>query len=398
MPVNILLVSNSADERQKIIEALSEFNLLTASSEEEVKQVFEEHEDIYLMLLDVDTSAFDGTKLLRFLKSDEKHKYLRTIVLSDCDQRGKAVEDLTLGIVDCKQKPLNFEFLRAKVRIQAEMIKCQETIRKQAQDQTMILETIFEQVPIGIGISLDEDSDLGGANKLFSYNPEFVRICERSKEELMNIGWNAITHPEDLAEETELFLSLMRGEINRYSLDKRIMIPDGSFKWVHIISVPLHFSETDGFHYAALMQDIDKEKRTYDMLMESERSKSVLLSNLQGMAYRCKYDRDWTMEFVSSGCGSLCGCRSESLLNNKEFSYNELIAPEYRERIWRDWEKALAAKKRFHHEYEIIDANGARKWVMEMGEGVFNEDGTVEALEGIIFDISDRKAMENKLR
>jgi predicted signal transduction protein with EAL and GGDEF domain len=41
--------------------------------------------------------------------------------------------------------------------------------------------------------------------------------------------------------------------------------------------------------------------------LESERSKSVLLSNLPGLAYRCNYDPDWTMQFVSAGCLELTG-------------------------------------------------------------------------------------------
>ena len=398
MPINILLVSDSADDRQNIRESLSEFNVLTATSEEEVKRVFEDQEEVYLMLLDLDIPTLDGIQLLRALKADERHQYLRTIILSDCDQRKTAAEELALGIVDCSQKPHNLKYLEAKVRIHAEMIKYQETIKKQAQDQSMILETIFEQVPIGIGISLDEGSDLGGANKLFNYNPEFLKICNRSKEELTSAGWNAITHPDDLAEETELFQKLMSGEIDRYSFDKRIKMPDDSFKWVHIISVTLDFLGTAGFHYAVLMQDIDEEKRTNNMLRESERSKSVLLSNIQGMAFRCKKDGDWTMELVSSGCQNLCGCRPECLINNSEFSYNELIVPEYREHLRHEWEKVLAEKRRFHNEYEIIDVNGIRKWVMEMGEGVCRKDGTVEALEGIVFDISERKEMEDRLR
>lgn len=40
-------------------------------------------------------------------------------------------------------------------------------------------------------------------------------------------------------------------------------------------------------------------------LEESERSKSVLLENLPGMAYRCRYDEHWTMEFISEGCAEL---------------------------------------------------------------------------------------------
>lgn len=38
-------------------------------------------------------------------------------------------------------------------------------------------------------------------------------------------------------------------------------------------------------------------KRINAALQESERSKSVLLANLPGMAYRCRLDRDWTMGF-----------------------------------------------------------------------------------------------------
>jgi predicted signal transduction protein with EAL and GGDEF domain len=36
--------------------------------------------------------------------------------------------------------------------------------------------------------------------------------------------------------------------------------------------------------------------------------------------------------------------------------------------------------------------------VLELGQGIFNEQGDVEALEGIIFDISGRKAIEQKLK
>jgi len=45
-------------------------------------------------------------------------------------------------------------------------------------------------------------------------------------------------------------------------------------------------------------------KKTNAALQESKRSKSLLLSNMPGMAYRCRFDRNWTMEFVSEGCPS----------------------------------------------------------------------------------------------
>jgi PAS domain S-box-containing protein len=134
-----------------------------------------------------------------------------------------------------------------------------------------------------------------------------------------------------------------------------------------------------------------------EALIESERSKSVFLSHLPGMAYRCNYDCEWTMQFVSAGCRELTGYPPESLLNNSEISFNSMIAPEYREPIRKEWDRIIAGRLPFNYEYEIITASGDRKWVLEKGQGVYNEQGEVVALEGIIIDISDRKAIENAL-
>jgi predicted signal transduction protein with EAL and GGDEF domain len=66
--------------------------------------------------------------------------------------------------------------------------------------------------------------------------------------------------------------------------------------------------------------------------------------------------------------------------------------------LWNEWERILAKRQPFKYEYEIITATGERKWVLEMGQGIYNDDGEVEALEGIVLDISDRKAIENTLK
>ena len=134
------------------------------------------------------------------------------------------------------------------------------------------------------------------------------------------------------------------------------------------------------------------------LIIESERSKAVLISNIPGMAYRCKYDRDWTMQFVSNGCFKLTGYTPERLIDNKELSFNDLITPECREPVWKEWERILAERLPFKYEYEITTINGERKWVLELAEGVYRENGEVEALEGIILDISDRKENENNLK
>ena len=160
----------------------------------------------------------------------------------------------------------------------------------------------------------------------------------------------------------------------------------------------MNVANDDNIRSICLTQDITKRKKMEHDLIESERSKSVLLSHIPGMAYRCNYDREWTMQFVSAGCFALTGYAPENLLYNRDLTYNDLIVPEYREPIWEEWARTLAKRQPFKYEYEITTAQGERKWVWEMGEGVFNDQGEVEALEGIVLDISERKEMENHLR
>ena len=147
-----------------------------------------------------------------------------------------------------------------------------------------------------------------------------------------------------------------------------------------------------------IQKSFAKEKELSNALSESERSKSLFLSHLPGMAYRCIYNREWTMQFISDGCLELTGYAQESLLFDKELTFNDIITPEYREMVWREWQGVVEKRLPFRYEYEITTAKGERKWVLEMGEGVYDDNGEIQALEGIILDISERKKIENNLR
>lgn len=138
--------------------------------------------------------------------------------------------------------------------------------------------------------------------------------------------------------------------------------------------------------------------RTLAELRESERSKAVLLSNLPGMAYRCNFDRDWTMKFVSQGCMELTGYSPEMLLNNRDITFNDLINEGYRDILWNRWLERAKDRKVFRAEYEIVTASGETKWVFEQGTVIFDEDDSIEALEGLLIDITEQIRREEQIR
>jgi len=124
---------------------------------------------------------------------------------------------------------------------------------------------------------------------------------------------------------------------------------------------------------------------------------ATLLSNLPGLAYRCKNDKDWTMELVSDGCEALTGYKATELVGVGARTYNSLIHPDDRNRIWHEVQVALTQRLPFRLTYRILAADGREKWVWEQGVGVFS-GVELEALEGFITDITELKEAERQYR
>ena len=397
MLIKILVVDDSASDRLIIRNMLSEYCILTASDGVEAIRMLEEHDGINLLILDLNMPNMNGFQVLESLKADERFRKLRTIILTNYDELENEIKGLKLGAVDYIRKPIQMDSLKARIDVHVALLHAEQGLERQLAEQTLSFDMILDQAPIGIAI-LHGCDPRHSEGAIVRINSAYEQITGRTKEELIHLGLAKITHPEDLEEYLRNYRRLLSGKIKMYSMDKRYIKPDGSIVWVHMIVAPLTLSNDQQYNHICLVQDITERKAIKEALHESERSKSVLLSNLPGLAYRCNYDHDWTMQYVSEGCFNLTGYPPESLLYNTDLSYNDLISPEYREALWNEWDRILTTRQPFKYEYEIITATGQRKWVLEMGQGIYNDDGEVEALEGIILDISDRKAIENTLK
>ena len=145
------------------------------------------------------------------------------------------------------------------------------------------------------------------------------------------------------------------------------------------------------------MWKIIQRRSAEEALRESQRALSTLMSNLPGMAYRCKNDRQRTMEFVSDGCLELTGYQSEELLENKAISYADLIHPDDQNYVWNEVQEAIAERRPFRLIYRMRSRSGI-KWVWEQGQGIFLPDGVLLALEGFVNDITERKLAEEALK
>lgn len=152
---------------------------------------------------------------------------------------------------------------------------------------------------------------------------------------------------------------------------------------------------------ASLLEDAQQARAKADdalaTLRERERVLATLMSNLPGMAYRCRNEAEWTMEFVSAGAQALTGYAAADLTNNRYLSYANLIHPADRGPVWEQVQAALARQEPFVLQYRLRHANGDLRWVWEQGQGIRDAAGQIVALEGFVADITERKAHEAEI-
>ncbi|HOS50827.1 MAG TPA: PAS domain S-box protein, partial [Bacillota bacterium] len=166
---------------------------------------------------------------------------------------------------------------------------------------------VFAQAPVGIAI-LEE------GERISVVNPTFERIYERKQEELSSMEWTDLTHPDDLRENREKIMELKRDKSGSYSVDKRIVRPGGSYRWISKMVSGLDLNNGNPKSKLCIIQDIDEQKRTHEALARSEQEKAALLSHLPGMVYRCSYDDRWTILDVSAGCYDITGYSPDQIM------------------------------------------------------------------------------------
>ncbi len=248
-----------------------------------------------------------------------------------------------------------------------------------------LLFEILEHIGTGVLI-IDEE-----LHKIVYANKEIERISGYKSEEMIGKVCNFFLCPSEAGRCPITDLGQYVDQSERSLINR-----DG--KEVPVIKTVERIKIENKEYFIETVIDNTNYKLGQQAIEEIQRRDSVILAHLQGIAYRCNYDRDWTMQFISDGCYELTGYKSNSLLYNKDLSYNNIITPEYRDFLWNEWARIIKEKEVFRYEYPIITASGKEKWVYEQGQPIYGENGEVVCLEGLVIDINDRKIAEEKLK
>jgi len=122
-----------------------------------------------------------------------------------------------------------------------------------------------------------------------------------------------------------------------------------------------------------------------------------IVNNLNLSVFRCKFDEEMTMEYLSEGFKNLTGYPSDDFLQNRVRSFSSLIFGHDRIRIMKSIGEELIKKNPFTVEFRITSAQGQIKWLWGSGKGVFNRRKII-SIEGFCLDITEKKKAEEELK
>lgn len=99
---------------------------------------------------------------------------------------------------------------------------------------------------------------IGDANgKWVRVNPALCRMLGYSEEELLELGWLTVTHPDDRTESNVRATGLLDGDTNSYTQSKRYLTKDGRILHA-LVDISLVKNDTDGtpLFYISEVQDL----------------------------------------------------------------------------------------------------------------------------------------------
>lgn len=268
--------------------------------------------------------------------------------------------------------------------LRAELLCTRAALREQSDR----LQSTFELPSVGMA-----HVDLDG--KWQAVNDTLCGIVGYSREELLQLTFQDITHPDDLDEDLALVQKLLTGELPNYSLEKRYLRKGGEQVWIRLTAKLARNSAGEPWFFVSVIENIHDRK-----LAEQERLEAVKALQASESRFRIAfdnipdvvviYDRDLRIQYINPATVKTTGMSPESFLGKRESEIfpAELIAP---------WQPALLAAL---HEGRVtsVEINAT------LNPGVRNllitcvplrdQDGEVKEVMGITHDFTDRKRAE----
>ncbi len=203
------------------------------------------------------------------------------------------------------------------------------------------------------------------------FNDAYCRIVGYSRQELLKLNSDLLTHPDFIEETRRLVAQLLAGEVPDFTVEKIYIRRDGTEIWVQNSVSIVRDENGDPQHLIEICQDITDRKRSEKALQESNQRYQTLV---EISPYAIFVNKDGRIVFANNECVRLLGAGSlEQVIGRPNFDF---LHPDYHD-IVRERNKLLMQgnqdvpsleEKIIRFDGEIVDVETSASPFIEQGE------------------------------
>jgi PAS domain S-box-containing protein len=240
---------------------------------------------------------------------------------------------------------------------------------------------------------------VGPGAPLTYISPQLERLTGYTLEEWRSSDyrrWIDSLHPDDRAHVVEADESSDRtGE--PFVVEYRQRHKDGHWVWIHDEASLVHDDEGRPVFWQGIRFDITERRQAEEQLREAEARYRAIVEHIPAAIYVDHPNGSMQSAYVSPQIRDIMGVSPERYIEEPSL-WLDLMTPEFREEMRSSYLEAIEEQRSWKGEYRIVTPDGREVWVHDETTFVTDENGVPLFLQGVLFDITERKAAEQALR
>lgn len=225
-------------------------------------------------------------------------------------------------------------------------------------------------------------------------NDSFLEFAGLAREEIIGHTTIELNHWATM-KDREAFRQVLLQNNSVRNLEVKTRNGCGEIKTM-LISAEIIKIE-DNFYSIAICKDITARKFAEDKLKQAELQYRTLIEQIPGVVYISPLIGTSEFAYISPQVEQLLGAPPEEWCAGFFNSWVEYVHPEDHERVWEEIDTTISTGVPFRSEYRMITRDGRTIWVLDRANLVLAVDGRTQVLQGLLFDITDRRDAEAEL-
>lgn len=240
----------------------------------------------------------------------------------------------------------------------------------------------FEQTAVGMAhMALD--------GQFLRVNQRYCTMLGYRADELLGKTVQALTHPDDLPDNSTLMGQLLTGEIRNGITHKRCFHKNGTIVWGRLTISLAYLPAGLPDYFVMVFEDITAVKQTEDALYKSEERYRRIVEDQTDLI--CRFQPDFRLTFVNRAYAESTGKAPNELIGVRIL---DLIPPEYQTQVMNQIAVQNPTGRAATSENPVWLSDGSLHWFEWTDQAIVDEQGAIVEYQAVGRDVTARRQAE----